>query len=158
MSRPKRDTGPIPIVGEHPSQRHLVEAPAIEPAKPAEPEHAWAVAIAEAGPALGLSKKTIALVAGALTIVLSVLAPLGERLTGSLLGSGQLDRIEASLVEINLRLDQIERAQADTARLAESHEAEIALLRSRAPARLPASLRSVIAADDLVRELEEAKP
>jgi hypothetical protein len=152
MSRPKRDTGPIPIVGEHPSQRHLVEAP--------EPTASQAIvsAVTELAPAIGVSKKTIAIVAGALTIVLSVLAPLGERLTGSLLGSGQLDRIEASLVEINLRLDQIERAQADTARLAESHEAEIALLRSRAPARLPASLRSVIAADDLVRELEEAKP
>jgi len=105
-----------------------------------------------------VSRKAAAGLAAALTLILGLLAPLGDHLTGSMLGTDQLDRIEAQLVEVNARLDRVERVSADSARLSESHEHEIAMIRSRQPVRLPASLRSIVAGDDLRRDVEEAQP
>jgi hypothetical protein len=115
-----------------------------------------AEAIEAVGTAAGLSRSTITGLVVALTLVLSVIAPLGENFIGSLVGGEQLDRIEGSLIEINARLDRIERAQADAARLAEQHEAELASLSGRSARRLPASLRSIVAGDDLLRDLESS--
>jgi hypothetical protein len=115
-----------------------------------------AEAIEAVGAAAGLSRSTITGLVVALTLVLSVIAPLGENFIGSLVGGEQLDRIEGSLIEINTRLDRIERAQADAARLAEQHEAELAGLSGRSARRLPASLRSIVAGDDLLRDLESS--
>jgi hypothetical protein len=116
---------------------------------------AVAEAIEAVGAASGMPRSVITAVVVIFTIVVSVLAPLGEHLTGSLLGGEQLDRIEGSLIEIEKRLSRIERAQADAARLAEKHEAELARLSGRPAQRLPASLRSIVAGDDLLRDLEE---